>query len=82
MNSKNLGDLTFDINRMAGDRGIESFNIKNRATKLVRMKRMKTGLCSRSWMEVRFTADFNQFASLLNALERHRPVVFVDKFSM
>jgi hypothetical protein len=29
---------------------------------------------------VTFTAGFNQFAEFVNALERYRPVVFVDKF--
>ncbi|MHC4076368.1 MAG: GspMb/PilO family protein, partial [Planctomycetota bacterium] len=27
-----------------------------------------------------FNADFKGFAALLNALERNRPVIFIDKF--
>jgi len=31
---------------------------------------------------VSFIGGFNQFATFLNALERHRPVIFVDKFAI
>lgn len=32
------------------------------------------------YFTVSFTADFKQFVRLINVLERHKPVVFVDKF--
>jgi hypothetical protein len=37
---------------------------------------------SANHIDVRFTGSFLQFAAFLNMLERHRPVVFVDKFEI
>ncbi len=33
-----------------------------------------------SWIDISWEGDFEQFARLVNELERHRPVVFVDGF--
>jgi len=35
-----------------------------------------------NYIDISFNAGFSQFAALLNALERHWPVVFVDKFTI
>jgi hypothetical protein len=35
-----------------------------------------------NYIETAFTSDFLQFASFLNALERHHPVIFVDRFKI
>ncbi|MBN1819021.1 MAG: hypothetical protein JW828_16795 [Sedimentisphaerales bacterium] len=32
------------------------------------------------WMELNFESDFPKFAEFVNQLERHRPVLFVEKF--
>jgi len=78
---ENLANLTFDISRMATEQKLASFSIKTRndfsgaassGDKHLRQDRI----------ELQFAAGFNQFARFLSALERHRPVVFVDDFSI
>ena len=74
-------NLIFDIRRIATDKEVGSFSIEPKDTRRVLRK---SGLkhISESHIDISFTAGFNQFAALLNALERYRPVVFVDKFTI
>jgi hypothetical protein len=74
-------NLTFDISRMANEREIESFNIKNEGEIDISVNDENRTVFENS-IEVTFSASFNQFASLLNALERYKPVVFVDSFNI
>jgi len=72
-------DLTFDISQIANEKKVSSFSIRTKD------KRRGASLpncnyISESHIDISFTGSFNQFATFLNALERHRPVVFVDKF--
>ena len=74
-------NLTFDISRIANEKEVASFSIKTKDKE----KRGSSAIPDYDYMfenhiDVKFTGGFNQFAGLLNALERHRPVVFVDKF--
>jgi len=74
-------NLTFDIGRIASEKEVASFSIAPQGEN----KRRDSTISDyeyifESRIDVSFTAGFNQFATLLNALERHRPVVFVDKF--
>ncbi len=74
-------NLTFDISQMANKKKVASFSIKNKDKKNRRSSAIPDyDYISENHIDVSFTAGFNQFAALLNALERHRPVVFVDKF--
>ncbi len=78
---ENSANLTFDISQIANDKKVASFSIKS-----------KDGLGSSTISEAKyirenhivisFIGDFNQFATFLNALEKHRPILFVDKFSI
>lgn len=70
-------DVTFDISQIANEKKVNSFNIKsrNRGEKATGNKYVYVNN-----FDVSFTSGFVQFATLLNALERHRPVIFVDKF--
>ena len=74
-------NLTFDISRIANEQGVASFNIKTKDDS------RNSGIpdCKyihENHIDVSFTAGFNRFAALLNALERHRPVIFVDRFEI
>jgi preprotein translocase subunit YajC len=74
-------NLTFDISRIANEKEVASFSIKTKDKE----KRGSSAIPDYDYMfenhiDVKFTGGFNQFAGLLNALERHRPVVFVDRF--
>jgi len=74
-------NLTFDISQVANEKKVGSFNIKmeenSRATKDLGLKYL-----SENQIDIGFEGDFIQFATFLNALERHRPVVFVDNFKI
>jgi Tfp pilus assembly protein PilO len=75
-------NLTFDISQIANEKKVGSFSIKTKEdrsdSKLPDCEHL-----SEDDIEIRFTTgNFNQFATFLNALERHRPVVFVDKFTI
>lgn len=74
-------NLTFDISQIANEKKVASFSSKVK----------KSGGLSttpdykyiyENHIVISFIGDFNQFATFLNALERHRPVIFVDKFAI
>jgi len=72
--------LSFAISRILGDAGvslsatIESPKSYSEISDSKYLARINT--------KIRFTATFNQFAQVLNSLERYTPVFFVDKFSI
>jgi hypothetical protein len=77
-------NLTLDISQIAGERELASFSIKGTKGKTSRRGSEIAG-CEHileNYITVSFTAAFNQFGAFLNALERHRPVLFVDKFKI
>ena len=77
-------NLTFDISQIANEKNVGSLSIKTR-DKQKRRTATESNLeyIQENHTDISFTASFNQFATLLNALERHRrPVIFVDNFSI
>lgn len=74
-------NTTLDISQIANEQQISSFSIKNTD---------KDGVsaiagCSRigeQHIDISFTSEFNEFATLLSALERHLPIIFVDRFAI
>ena len=74
-------NLTFDISQIANEKRLASFSIKGKESRGGSSKPNGKYL-SENRFGISFTGDFNQFATFLNALERHRPVVFVDKFKI
>ena len=74
-------NLTFDLSQIAEEKKIASFGSKvknNRGiSKTDDYKYIRENL-----INISFIGDFKQFATFLNALERHRPVIFVDKFTI
>jgi len=80
-NSEDSANLIFDISQIANSKKVGEFSIggkkKRLASKTANLKHISEEL-----IDITFTAGFNQFAALLNALERHQPVVFVDKFAI
>ena len=80
IDAEDSANLSFDIMQIAKEKRVSSFSVKN--------KEQRGGLNEPDWkyisenlLAVEFTGNFIQFATFLNALERHRPVVFVDEFS-
>lgn len=74
--------VTFDIGRIVDELKIGSFNIQNRGGERRGAIEIETEYVSENEVEITFEADFSQFAFLLNKLERHRPVLFVEKFNI
>ena len=76
---KDSADLTFNISRIAEKYKIESFNIKNQSNAGI-LGLFENKYACENHIEISFSSDFAQFARLLNAIERHRPVLFVENF--
>lgn len=75
--------LAFDISQIAKEQKITPSNIdmgkELRGPSLI----ADCDYISESRIEIRFSAaSFHQFAAFLNALERYRPVIFVDSFKI
>ncbi|MFZ2148054.1 MAG: hypothetical protein WAV28_12615 [Sedimentisphaerales bacterium] len=74
-------NLTFDISQIANEKKVASFSIKSKDSRgLSTIPECK--YISEDQIVISFIGGFNQFATFLNALERHRPVIFVDKFTI
>lgn len=71
-------DLIFDISQIANETEVASFSIKARDAR----QRKKAGFdyISEDQIDIQFTADFNKFISLLNSLERFKPIILIDRF--
>ncbi len=72
-------NLTFDISQIASEKKLDSFSIKGKDAGTNSVDFM---YLSENRIDVSFSAAFNQFATFLNALERHWPVIFVDGFKI
>jgi hypothetical protein len=80
VDSEDSTNLTFDISQIAAEKAVSSFNISSKKEGSNAQKKKNI---YESYIYIGFSAmDFRQFAILLNALERHKPVIFVDKFSI
>ncbi len=74
-------NLTFDISRIANEKKVASFSSKVKKSGGLSAIPGCKYICE-NYIVVSFIGGFNQFATFLNALERHRPVIFVDKFAI
>lgn len=80
---ENATNLTFDISRIANDKEVSSFSIETERARDRKDKKSKNKYIFESNYDVSFLADdFNQFATMLNTLERHKPAIFVDTFTI
>jgi hypothetical protein len=80
-NPEDLAGLTLDLGRTANDIKVDSFVAKAQGNRKSQDIADLQYICE-SQINVSFKADFNKFATFLNAAERHRPVIFVDKFTV
>ena len=74
-------NLTLDISEIAKDKKLSSFTIRT-GDKRVSSTTTKGTYIEEKNLHISFASGFSQFASFLNALERSRPVVFVDHFAI
>jgi Tfp pilus assembly protein PilO len=74
-------NLTFDIGRIASEEKVASFSIKNNDKQSISEIPDCNSICE-NHIDISFMAGFNQFATFVNALERHQPVLFVNEFTI
>ena len=74
-------NLTFDLSQIAEEKKIASFGSKVKNNRGLTTTADYKYICENQII-ISFIGDFNQFATFLNTLERHRPVIFVDKFTI
>lgn len=74
-------NLTFDIGRIAKEEDVSSFSIKNNNKQGISEIPDCNSICE-NHIDISFIAGFNQFATFVNALERHQPVLFVNEFTI
>jgi len=76
-----VSSLALHIKQIAGEIGVEDFSSKNKTIrsyeKIGRHERIEAGR-----ILVDFKGSFAQFAEFVNKLERNKPVVFVDTFTI
>jgi len=81
VDEENASNLTLDIGRISSDVKLNAFSSifagSEGATKTDSYKHINPRHIS-----VNFNSSFNKFAVFLNTLERNRPVIFVDTFSI
>ncbi len=83
VDSNDSTDLTFYVSQIANAKDVASFSIETSKRDSIKDPTMPDKYIFENHIDISFlTANFNQFAAFLNALERHRPVIFVDRFAI
>ncbi len=78
INFEDSANLTFDISQIADRLKVTALSINSKGSQPI----ADCTRISENQVYISFNAAFNQFFALLNELERHRPVVFVNKFAI
>ena len=78
---EDTANLTFDISQISSGIELNSFNITATGSEgIIEIENCDYIFAKR--ISVDFNGSFNQFAAFLNALERCRPVIFIDTFGI
>ena len=80
-NSYDLDNLTFDISETAERLKVDSFSSKGSGSEIF-VEIPNCGYIGYSFIEIEFSGSFNDFAIFVNEMERHKPVIFIDEFSI
>ena len=76
--SENTSNLIYQISSISNEIELKAFQITPTGQNISTFDNCK--YISGQLYQVGFIASFNQFATFLNALERYRPVIFIDTF--
>lgn len=85
---ESISDLTYEVTQIANRENLASFNMTTRTKKkggrrsITTKEKSETNHITENLIDINFTAGFRQFATFVNALERHRPVLFIDEFKI
>jgi len=77
---EDLANLTFDISKRATEKAINPFSIKNKYGKISEIPDCEH--IGENEIDINFSSNFEQFTSFLSDMERHKPIVFVDNFTL
>ncbi len=77
---ENTSNLTYQISGISNEIGLKAFQITPTGQNITAFDNCT--YISGQLYQVGFIASFNQFATFLNALERYKPVIFIDTFSI
>lgn len=81
LDSDDLGGLTFSISRIAGRLQVGSFASRESAGESY-LAIPNCNYIAQAGTAIDFTSSFGKFAAVINALERHKPVIFVNNFTI
>jgi hypothetical protein len=73
------GNLPFDISNISSDIGLDAFGISSSGGERIPLYDGCKFLFAKK-IQVSFNSGFNKFAAFINALEKHRPVIFINTF--
>ena len=76
-----VDDLIFDINKTILAVNVGSYNNKSKLTEPY-LDILNCDYIGENTIEIEFNANFYQFVQVINAMERYKPVIFVDKFNI
>lgn len=80
---ENAADLKFDITQIAREKEVASLSVgSGKRAKASTKSASDANSIDESQIDISFVSGFNQFASFVNSLERHRPVIFVHEFKL
>lgn len=75
-----ISNLTYEISGLSNEIGLNAFQVAPTGQSLAALDDCK--YVSGQLYQVSFTSSFNKFATFVNALERYKPFIFVDTFSI
>jgi len=73
-------NLTYEISGISNEIGLSSFQVAPMSESVAALEDCQ--YVSGQLYHVSFTASFSKFAAFINALERYKPFIFVDTFSI
>ena len=76
---KSAADLTFDISQIADECSISSFSVQSNDMQKSSTTSDPNNIIEKR-IKVSFISGFQEFASFLNSIERHQPVLFIHEF--
>lgn len=79
--ANSLDNLNFAISKIAGDMRVEEFASRGTVGESY-SEILNCEYIGRAETTVVFKSSFNKLAALINVLERHQPVIFIEQFSI
>lgn len=80
---ESAADLKFDITEIAREKEVASLSVSSgKKVKALNEQVADSNSIEENPIDISFISGFNEFASFVNCLERHKPVIFVHQFKL